>query len=93
MALMLYDPHFEMLCHNLVVSTISFSLIIHRFTLVMHLRYYLELVLTLHEFSQEGDGLRKQHHVVLLQLGRQLHQHEQRGEAHLRTEEESTSPF
>lgn len=42
-------------------------------------------VLTLHQFSQEGDGLRQQQHVVLLQLGRQLHQHQQGGETHLRT--------
>lgn len=40
-------------------------------------------VLTLHQFSQEGDGLRQQHHVVLLEFGRQLHQHQQRREAHL----------
>lgn len=39
--------------------------------------------LTLHEFSQEGDGLRQQHHVVLLQFGRHLHEHQQRGETHL----------
>lgn len=32
--------------------------------------------LTLHQLGQEGDGLRQQHHVVLLQFGRQLHQHQ-----------------
>jgi len=41
-------------------------------------------LLTLHQLSQEGDGLWEKNHVVLLQFGGQFHQHQERGETHLR---------